>query len=109
MTHPIPPYPFSQPTPGEYDALAPLRDAAKTYTEAAIDLCAPFGLRPTCHIVSDRTGLHLDIEVRDLADELQFTALGVDPLIDLKRQLPQSHTAACEAQRRSIGFQQRQP
>ena len=99
--------PFSNPmlpTTGPYDALAPLREAVLTYTSAAIDLCAPHGLRPTCGFSADATGLHMDIEVRDKADRLHFTAMGTDPLADLARQLPHVPADAFEAQRASLAY-----
>ncbi|GAB2866267.1 hypothetical protein [Hymenobacter ruber] len=103
-----PSYPMMPAIPaGNYSPLSPLTDAVKAYTEAAISLCAPHGLRPVCFIESDNTGLHMNIEARDKEDNVYCTGMGTDPLVDLQRQLPQSHAAACDRQERTTGFMQR--
>jgi hypothetical protein len=87
-----------------YSPLAPLTEAVNVYTEAAISLCAPHGLRPVCFIESDSTGQYLNIEARDANDNVFCTGMGADPLLDLRRQLPQTHATACEVQRAGLSY-----
>jgi hypothetical protein len=100
--------PQSFPSPaGRYNALAPLVDQLNTLQDAAAAICAPHGLQASCPITVDATGPTIYVEARNPAGELLFTGMGTDPLVDLQRQLPQPHAAACDQQERTTGFMQR--